>query len=148
MRFAKPLAATVLGMTLIGVPFAGSALADSGYKPAPTKHAAPAKPAKPAKYNSSVTSLRASVSPGEVKQGGSYTVSILARGAADGATATVTSPQGRSYSVTVTGQKASKTLTVASDAELGDKTVTVTVGNKTATAEFTVISTKKHRNHK
>ncbi|MEV6865666.1 hypothetical protein AB0M44_32290 [Streptosporangium subroseum] len=132
-------------MTLIGVPFAGSALADSGYKPAPIKHAAPAKPAK---YNSSVTSLRASVSPGQVKQGGSYTVSIVARGAADGATATVKSPQGRSYSVTVTGQQASKTLTVASNAELGDKTVTVTVGNKTVTAEFTVISTKKHRNHK
>jgi hypothetical protein len=147
MRFAKPLAATVLGMTLIGVPFASGALADSGHSPAPTiKHATPAKPSKPSKYTTpNVSSLKASIDPGQVRPGGSYTVSILARGATDGATVTVTSPEGRSYPVTISGQQASKTLTVSSNAKPGDKTVTVTIGSKTATAEFTVISTRKHR---
>ncbi|GAA2885948.1 hypothetical protein GCM10010517_49600 [Streptosporangium fragile] len=152
MRFAKPLAVTVLGATLITVPFAGGAFADSGRPQAPAA-VVKAEP-EPAKGSVDagdrhetrrVVSLKVSVDPERVKQGGSYMVSIVARGAANGSTATVKSPEGRSYRVVIKGQKASKALTVPVTARPGEQTVTVTVGGETATAEFTVIGKDKDK---
>ncbi|SNS48334.1 hypothetical protein SAMN05216276_101076 [Streptosporangium subroseum] len=145
MRFAKPFTATVLGATLIALPFAGSALADSGHlQPIATV----TKDAQPKPTAPSAISLKVAVNPGQVRQGGSYTVSIVAKGAAAGATATVKTPEGRSYQVTIRGRQASKTLTVPSNARPGSKTVTVTVGSKITTAEFTVTTAKNGKNGK
>ncbi|GAA2213526.1 hypothetical protein GCM10009850_089890 [Nonomuraea monospora] len=88
---------------------------------------------------SKVAKVSASVSPGRVRAGASYTVSIVASG---GSSATVTSPEGKSYRVSLSGGRGSKTLSVPAGAKAGSKTVTVKVGNKVDTASFTVVRGK------
>ncbi|MEV0379367.1 hypothetical protein [Nonomuraea sp. NPDC050643] len=167
MRFAKPFTVTIASAALIALPFAGSALAD-GARPHPTPtatttarapqptHSTPAKsPAKsPAKgterheetrdsgHRQQQVSLKVAVNPSRVRAGSSYGVTILVKGLSSG-TATVTSPEGKTYRVGLSGGQATKTLTVPSKARPGSRTVTVKVGNKTATAAFTVTSGKR-----
>lgn len=85
------------------------------------------------------TSLDVSVNPSRVKQGASYGVTIVVKGASAGSQATITSPEGKSYRVSLDQRTVTKTLTVPAHAKPGTKTVSVKVGNKTATAEFTVV---------
>jgi hypothetical protein len=90
-------------------------------------------------------SLDVSVNPTHVKQGASYGVTIVVRGASAGKAATITSPEGKSYRVSLDQRTVTKTLTVPAKAKLGAKTVTVKVGNRTATAQFTVVRGGDHR---
>ncbi|WP_433514627.1 hypothetical protein ACQP2T_02805 [Nonomuraea sp. CA-143628] len=91
------------------------------------------------------TSLDVSVNPTRVKQGASYGVTIVVKGASAGKAATITSPEGKSYRVSLDQRTVTKTLTVPAKAKLGAKTVTVKVGNRTATAQFTVVRGGDHR---
>ncbi|MEV0353969.1 hypothetical protein AB0H88_50210 [Nonomuraea sp. NPDC050680] len=97
------------------------------------------------KEHRSPASLDVSVNPTRVKQGASYGVTIVVRGASAGTAATITSPEGKSYRVSLDQRTVTKTLTVPAKAKLGAKTVTVKVGNRTATAQFTVVRGGDHR---
>jgi hypothetical protein len=154
MRFSKPLAAAgILGLTLLtGTALTGAAYADSP-RPAPRPTAtAPAHPrdayavrtarntvpAAPDTAKLITPSVRITVSPGRVKRGGSYTVRIVARGVGQDAEATVTGPDGRTSTVTVGNDRASKTLRLPRDVKPGTHTVTVEVDGVSATATLTV----------
>ncbi|MFC4118811.1 hypothetical protein [Nonomuraea zeae] len=153
MRFAKPLTVTLASAALVALPFAGSALAD-GARPQPTAtvkapqptHSAPAKtqdrPGKDARHQE--VSLKVAVNPSRVRAGSSYGVTIVVKGSSTG-TATVTSPEGKSYRVSLSGGRATKTLSVPARAKAGSKTVSVKVGNKVATASFTVVAGKDRK---
>jgi hypothetical protein len=147
VRFAKPFTVTIAGAALIALPFAGSAAADGARpQPAPTaktSHSAPAKQVrKDDKHKDArrqAISLKVAVNPSRVRAGSSYDVTILAKGISSG-TAVVTSPEGRSYRVSLSGGRATKELTVPSKARAGSETVSVKVGDRTATASFTVVA--------
>ncbi|MFI7128981.1 hypothetical protein ACIBQ1_24985 [Nonomuraea sp. NPDC050153] len=154
---------TVASAALLALPLSGAAFAD-GARPQPAAtakapqpaHSNPAAPTVPqdqlAKgYDARKVALKVSVDPERVRAGDSYDVSIAAKGLRSG-TATVTSPEGKSYRVALSGGKATKTLTVPATAKPGSKTVTVKVGNKTATATFDVVAPRpqrdeRHRGH-
>ncbi|MCK2213795.1 hypothetical protein MF672_008335 [Actinomadura sp. ATCC 31491] len=155
MRFSKPFTVTLAGAALLALPLSGAALADAP-KPGATAeapqpaHAAPAKQDDHGKKDDrdkkdvkqrrdpQRVSLTASVNPSRVRAGQSYGVTIVVKGLSSG-TATVTSPEGKSYRVALSGGRATKTLTVPSRTTAGSRTVTVKVGNRTATADFTVV---------
>lgn len=90
-------------------------------------------------------SLDVSVNPARVKQGASYGVTIVVKGASAGTAATITSPEGKSYRVSLDQRKVTKTLTVPAHAKPGTKTVSVKVGNRVATATFTVVGSGAQR---
>ncbi|GAA4915331.1 hypothetical protein HD597_010753 [Nonomuraea thailandensis] len=150
MRFAKPFTVTIAGAALLALPFTGSALADGARpQPAPTAKASHPAPAKQVRKDDKhqdtrrqAISLKVSVDPSRVRAGSSYDVTILARGLSSG-TAVVTSPEGKSYRVSLSGGRATKELTVPSKARAGSRTVSVKVGNRTATASFTVVAPRK-----
>ncbi|AQZ68197.1 unnamed protein product [[Actinomadura] parvosata subsp. kistnae] len=150
MRFAKPFTVTLASAALIALPFAGSALADGARpQPAPTAKAPHAEPAQQVRKDDKhkdarrqAISLKVAVNPSRVRAGSSYGVTILVRGLSSG-TAVVTSPEGKSYRVSLSDGRATKKLTVPSRTRAGSKTVTVKVGNKTATADFTVVAPKE-----
>ncbi|GAA3545394.1 hypothetical protein GCM10022419_027040 [Nonomuraea rosea] len=163
MRFAKPFTVTLASAALVALPFAGSALAD-GARPQPSAtvkapqptHSAPAKtqdrPGKETQRKDAQrkdtqhqqVSLKVSVNPSRVRAGSSYGVTIVVKGSSTG-TATVTSPEGKSYRVSLSGGQATKTLSVPAKAKAGSKTVSVKVGNKTTTASFTVLAGKDRK---
>ncbi|MGW3349938.1 hypothetical protein ACWDA3_42135 [Nonomuraea rubra] len=154
MRFAKPFTVTLASAALLALPLAGSALAD-GARPRPAATAEAPHPAPAAQVRKDdqhrdarrqASSLKVSVDPSRVRAGSSYDVTILAKGLSSG-TATVTSPEGRSYRVSLSGGRATKELTVPSEARAGSRTVTVKVGGKTATASFTVVAPQKQERH-
>lgn len=157
VRFSKPITVTVATAALIAVPLTGAALADAA-KPQPAA-SAPQHAATPAPHASAskpddkrddrrddkdakAVSLSVSVNPGRVRAGDSYGVTIILKGGRSG-TATVTSPEGKSYRVALSGGRATKTLSVPSNARSGSKTVSVKAGGKTATASFTVVGGAK-----
>ncbi|MGN9845908.1 hypothetical protein ACTMTI_48095 [Nonomuraea sp. H19] len=125
MLFAKPLAAGAIGATFLVAPFAGESLA------ATTPAVYAEKPAQTA----SRVSIKASVTPRKVAAGQPYRVA----GVEDGTTATVKSPQGTTYKVALENGKATKNLTVPRTTRPGSYRVGITIGGKTATAEFTVV---------
>ncbi|MGN9847180.1 hypothetical protein ACTMTI_54775 [Nonomuraea sp. H19] len=166
MRFAKPLTVALTAAALMALPLSGAAFAAA---PAPesTASLATGKPTvlktpQPARSHPTETkivrekeidrkddarkrvSLTVSVDPSHVRAGGSYGVTIVAKGVSSG-TATITSPEGKSYRVALSGGRATKTLTVPSNAKSGNKTVTVKVGNKVATDSFTVVGGRDQR---
>ncbi|MGP3912886.1 hypothetical protein [Nonomuraea sp. 10N515B] len=157
MRFSKPLTVTLVSAAMLALPFSGAALADSR-TPAPTMTITPQEPAmtitpaQPPHSDRAKTrdrwnkknSLAVSVSPGRVRAGDSYTVTITAKGVSSG-TATVTSPEGRTYRVALSGGQATKTLTLPAKTKPGSKTVSVKVGNKVATASFAVVGGKQQQ---
>ncbi|MEU7855600.1 hypothetical protein [Nonomuraea sp. NPDC049141] len=172
VRFLKPLTVTAAATALIALPFGGGAFADTAKpgtaKPHPTTTVtpgpkttpttlptAPVKTARPTPTADTLyvqetkrrdhTSLDVSVNPSRVKQGASYGVTIVVKGAPAGGTATITSPEGKSYRVSLDQRKVTKTLTVPAHAKPGTKTVSVKVGNRVATATFTVVSGGAHR---
>ncbi|MFG1711350.1 hypothetical protein ACFLIM_50210 [Nonomuraea sp. M3C6] len=146
MRFSKPFAVTLASVAMIALPLSGAALADGARpKPAATAKAPQPKHSTPANTKDShgkEVSLSVSVNTDRVRAGDSYSVTIIARGVSSG-TATVTSPEGKSYRVSLSGGRAAKTLTVPSKTKAGDKTVSVTVGSKVAEASFTVVSNRR-----
>ncbi|MEV0620501.1 hypothetical protein AB0I81_44765 [Nonomuraea sp. NPDC050404] len=149
---------TIASAALIALPFAGSALAD-GARPHPTAtakapqpaHSAPAKQDRHGKEDTykhakhKTTSLKVAVSSSRVRAGSSYAVTITTKGLSSG-TATLTTPEGRTYRVPLSSGRARKNLTVPSRTRAGTKTVTVKVAGKTATASFTVTAASK-RHH-
>jgi hypothetical protein len=164
VRFIKPLTVTAAATALLALPFAGGAFADTA-KPQPTTTitpgprttppTAPVKTSRPTPTADTLyvqetkrrdhTSLDVSVNPTRVKQGASYGVTIVVKGASAGSAATITSPEGKSYRVSLDQRKVTKTLTVPAHAKPGTKTVSVKVGNRVATATFTVVSSGAHR---
>ncbi|MGW0802366.1 hypothetical protein [Nonomuraea sp. NPDC002799] len=160
MRFSKPLTVTLAGAALIVLPLSGAAFADdarphpaaTAKAPQPTHpapaHAKDAKDAKDVKHQAvkhqaaKPISLKVAVNQSRVRAGASYGVTIVVKGASSGQ-ATVTSPEGKSYRVSLSGGRATKTLTVPSRTKSGSKTVSVKVGNKVATASFTVVGARK-----
>lgn len=167
VRFIKPLAVTAAATALIALPFAGGAFADTA-KPQPTTTVtpgprttpttlptAPVKTGRPTTKADTLyvqetkrrdhTSIDVSVNPTRVKQGASYGVTIVVKGASAGSAATITSPEGKSYRVSLDQRKVTKTLTVPAHAKPGTKTVSVKVGNRVTTATFTVVSSGGHR---
>ncbi|WP_344887803.1 hypothetical protein [Nonomuraea antimicrobica] len=147
---------TVASAALVALPFAGSALADAPRVPqtvtaaavTTTNTAAAKAPAhsssakrKEAKSRQAA-SLKVTVDPGRVSAGSSYDVEIVAKGLSSG-TATVTSPEGKTYRVALSDGQATKTLSVPSKTKTGSKTVSVKVGNKVATASFTVTAPRR-----
>lgn len=176
MRFSKPFAMTLAGAALLTLPLSGTAFADARPQPAAPvtapRPAATVTAPRPAAtvtaprptHSNPVTStvpqdqltkgrddarkveLKVSVDPDRVRAGDSYDVTITAKGLRSG-TAIVTGPEGKSYRVALSGGKATKTLTVPSKAKPGSETVTVKVGNKTATASFDVVAPRPQRHH-
>jgi hypothetical protein len=146
MRFSKSFAVTLASAALIAVPLSGAALADSANPhhavTVKTPHPTHSAPAKTGAQHSKKISLSVSVNPGRVRAGASYDVTITATGVSAG-TATVTSPEGKNYRVSLSDGEATKTLTVPSRTKTGDKTVSVEIGDKTATTSFTVVSNRK-----
>ncbi|RVX45555.1 quinohemoprotein amine dehydrogenase alpha subunit-like protein [Nonomuraea polychroma] len=150
VRFAKPLTVTLVSAALLTLPLSGAALADAA-KPQPTVTITTQDPAQPAnvdlawgKDTERRGALKVSVEPGRVRAGGTYEVTIVAKGVSSGR-ATVTSPEGKTYRVALHDGRDTLTLTAPAKAKPGQKTVTVKVGNKVATASFTVVDAKKPR---
>ncbi|WP_188189365.1 hypothetical protein [Nonomuraea sp. SYSU D8015] len=153
MRFSKPLVVALTSAAMLALPLSGAALADVR-KPQPTTaietpKATPTYDASTLAIaqelrdsHSSKAGLKVSVEPSRVRAGASYEVTINAKGVSS-RTATVISPEGKTYRVALSGGSATKTLTVPANAKPGAKTVTVKVGNKVATASFTVVGGKK-----
>jgi hypothetical protein len=167
VRFSKPFAVTLASAALLTLPLSGAAFADA--RPQPTaavqapQSAATVKAPQPTHSNPAMPTvsqdqlakgrddarrfaLKVSVDPERVRAGDSYDVTIAAKGLRSG-TAVVTSPEGKSYRVALSDGKATKTLTVPSKAKPGSKTVTVKVGNRTATASFDVVAPRPQRHH-
>lgn len=144
MRFSKPLTVTLAGAAFLALPLSGAALAAPAPQPS---HAAPAAPAPAGKQDARdrkdagprQVPLSVAVDPSRVRAGQTYGVTILVKGQTSG-TATVTSPEGKSYRVSLSGGRATKELTVPSRAKAGTRKVTVKVGGRTATASFTVVA--------
>ncbi|MDP4510747.1 hypothetical protein [Nonomuraea turcica] len=150
MRFAKPLTVTLVSAALLTLPFSGAALADTP-KPQPTVTITTLDPAQPVNVYPAWdqdakrrVAVKVSVEPGRVRAGDTYEVTIVAKGVSSGR-ATVTSPEGKTYRVALSGGRATLTLTAPAKSKPGKKTVTVKVGNKVATASFTVVDAKKPR---
>lgn len=155
MRFAKPFSVTIASAALVALPFAGSAFADAPKAPQPQPQPTHSSPAKPQKHQEpkretnhkeiehQTVSLKVSVSESRVRAGSTYGVTITAKGVSSG-TATITSPEGKSYRVSLSHGRATKTLAVPSRTKAGTKQVTVKVANKTATASFTVLAASRH----
>lgn len=159
MRFAKPVVVSLVSAALLALPLSGAALADA-HKPQPTTTLETPRPAnstpqpvietpKAADVPAVVpqdrrkkTTLEVSVEPSHVRAGASYEVTIVAKGASS-RTAMVTSPEGKTYRVALSGGRATKTLTLPANTKPGKKTVTVKVGNKVATESFTVVGGKR-----
>jgi hypothetical protein len=153
VRFAKPFTVTLASAALIALPFAGSALADNARpQPAATAKAPQPTHSTPAKKqdqhgkenkrkDAKRFSLKVSVDKSRVRAGSSYAVTITAKGLTSG-TALLTTPEGKTYRVPLSSGTATKNLTVPSRTRGGSKTVTVKLANKTATASFTVVTTK------
>ncbi|TMR20978.1 hypothetical protein ETD86_17140 [Nonomuraea turkmeniaca] len=141
---------TFVSAAMLALPFSGAALAETP-KPQPTatittQHPAQQTDVHPAwdKDGKRRVEVKVSVDPGRVRAGGTYEVTILAKGGSSG-TATVTSPEDKTYRVALSGGRGTLTLTAPAKAKPGKKTVTVKVGNKVATASFTVADAKKQR---
>ncbi|MFI6735947.1 hypothetical protein ACIBI9_23740 [Nonomuraea sp. NPDC050451] len=154
---------TLASAALLTLPLSGAAFADAKPQPAATvkapqpTHSNPATPTVPqdqlakGRDDARRFALKVSVDPDRVRAGDSYDVTIVAKGLRSG-TAVVTSPEGKNYRVALSDGKATKTLTVPSKAKAGSKTVTVKVGNRTATASFDVVGPRpqrdeRHRGH-
>ncbi|MEU6782386.1 hypothetical protein ABZ912_24575 [Nonomuraea angiospora] len=154
---------TLASAALLTLPLSGAAFADARPQPAATAkapqptHSNPVTPTVPqdqlvkGRDDARRFALKVSVDPDRVRVGDSYDVTIAAKGLRSG-TAVVTSPEGKTYRVTLSDGKATKTLTVPSKAKPGSKTVTVKVGNQTATASFDVVAPRpqrdeRHRGH-
>ncbi|WP_431913860.1 hypothetical protein [Nonomuraea jabiensis] len=167
---------TLAGAALLTLPLSGAAFADARPQPAATAkapqpaatvkapqpaatvkapqqaHANPATPTVPqdqlakGRDDARGFELKVSVDADRVRAGDSYDVTIAAKGLRSG-TAVVTSPEGKTYRVALSDGKATKTLTVPSKAKPGSKTVTVKVGNRTATASFDVVAPRPQRHH-
>ncbi|MEQ4715603.1 hypothetical protein [Nonomuraea sp. B19D2] len=154
MRFAKPFVVTLASAAVLALPLSGAALADARQpQPAATAEAPQPTYSNPAVPQDQLAmgrdavraaSLKVSVDPGRVRAGGSYEVTIAAKGL-HSRTAIVISPEGRRYRVALSGGSATKTLTVPPKARPGSETVTVKVGNKVATAAFEVVGARKHQ---
>lgn len=155
MRFAKPFSVTIASAALVALPFAGSAFADAPKAPQPT-HSSPAKPQKhqePKRETKRETkhqeprhqtvSLKVSVSESRVRAGSTYGVTIIAKGVSSG-TATITSPEGKNYRVSLSHGRATKELALSPRTRTGTKTVTVKVADKTAKASFTALAAPRH----
>ncbi|MFI7703082.1 hypothetical protein [Nonomuraea sp. NPDC049480] len=132
---------TLVSAALIALPFSGAALADTP-KPRPTVTIeAPQPTLVDATAKDRRVPLTVEVNPRRVRAGASYEVTITAKGGRSG-TALVTSPEGKTYRVALSDGRATKTLTVPAKTKPGSKTVSVKVGNKVATASFTVVGGK------
>ncbi|MFI6790859.1 hypothetical protein ACIBG4_26380 [Nonomuraea sp. NPDC050383] len=145
MRLMKPFAVGVAGAALLAVPFAGVSLAATSPVKDPARTTTTTHPTtRPEDRAVSIVkddsrlSVKAEVAPGEVAAGHSYRVTILAAGARRDTTATVKSPQGATYTVTLKDGRATKTLTVPRTTKPGRYRVGVTVAGRVTTAEFTV----------
>jgi hypothetical protein len=147
MRFSKSLAAA--GILSIGL-LTATALGGAAY--ADTTHAEP-RPTVTAPVHSlgnkgtssthdnhrhTTATVSATVTPGHVRRGQSYTVNIATTGISDGTTATVANIDGTTYTVTVDNGTATKTLYVPSNIKYGSYQVTVTVDGLSATANVNV----------
>ncbi|NUW46357.1 hypothetical protein [Nonomuraea rhodomycinica] len=130
MRFVKPFTVGVASAALLAVPFAGVSLAAAA-GPEPER-------AVTVVGDDHRVPVKAEVTPGEVAAGGAYKVTIFAKGVRPGATATIRSPQGATYKVTLKDGRGSKTLTVPRTTKPGRYKVGVTVAGRVTTAEFTV----------
>jgi hypothetical protein len=131
MRFSKPLAAAgILSTSLLtGMALTGAAYADTSHaEPRTTVHS----------HKSTTATLSATVTPGKVRRGGSYTVNIATTNISNGTGATVKGINGKTYTVTVKNGTAAKTLYVPSNIKYGSYQVTVTVGSLSDTADVTV----------
>ncbi|MFC5825137.1 hypothetical protein [Nonomuraea insulae] len=143
---------TIASAALVALPFAGSAFADAPKAPQPT-HSSPAKPqqhqepkreTKHQEPKHQTVSLKVSVSESRVRAGSTYGVTIVAKGVSSG-TATITSPEGKNYRVSLSHGRATKELALSSRTRTGTKTVTVKVADKTAKASFTVLAASRHQ---
>ncbi|MGP3958154.1 hypothetical protein ACTWPT_19280 [Nonomuraea sp. 3N208] len=145
---------TLVSAALLALPLSGAALAETPKpQPAATIAIGTLNPAQPGNVDLAWgkdtdakrrVAVKVSVEPGRVRAGSTYEVTIVAKGASSGR-ATVTSPEGKTYRVALSGGRATLTLTAPAKARPGEKTVTVKVGNKVATASFTVVDAKKPR---
>jgi hypothetical protein len=160
MRLSKTLAAAgFLSLSLLtGTAAAGAAFADTHSPQPPSKATAPvqaiadkakspdqkrdrneAGSKRSALHRRTNTSISATVTPGKVRRGGSYTIAIATTGVPNGTTATVQGIDGISYKVTVHNGKASKTLRLVRGTAPGSYRVTVSVGNLHDSADLTIV---------
>jgi hypothetical protein len=166
MRFSKPLAAAgLLSLSLLtGTALTGSAYADTAHPRSTVaaphsstdktknqdtsgktygnayKNTDPKQDGKKGsgKHQPTTASLSATVTPGKVRRGEVYTVNIATSGVGNGTTATVVGIDGRTYTVTVNGGTAAKTLRAPSSTKPGSYQVTVTAGSLSDTADVVV----------
>ncbi|HXA60217.1 MAG TPA: hypothetical protein VNW94_13735 [Streptosporangiaceae bacterium] len=146
MRFSKSLAAAgVLSIGLLtGTALAGAAYADTthaGSRPTTSPVHSVGNQGKSSKndnHRRTTSTVSATVTPGYVRQGQSYTVNIATTGISDGTRATVANIDGRTYRVTVESGTATQTLDVPKNTRPGSHRVTVTVGGLSATAHVNV----------
>ena len=147
MRFSKSLAAAgVLSIGLLtGTALAGAAYADTthaGSRPTTTPVHSVGNQGKGSKndnHRPTTARVSATVTPGHVRRGQSYTVNIATTGISDGTTATVANIDGTTYTVTVESGTATQTLNVPKNTRLGSHRVTVTVDRLSATANVNVM---------
>lgn len=149
MRFSKSLAAAgVLSIGLLtGTALAGAAYADTthaGSRPTTTPVHSVGNQGKSSKndnnHRHTTGTVSATVTPGHVQRGQSFTVNIATTGISDGTTATVANINGTTYTVTVENGSATQTLNVPKNARTGSYRVRVTVGSLSATANVNVRS--------
>jgi hypothetical protein len=146
MRFSKSLAAAgVLSIGLLtGTALAGAAYADTthaGSRPTTTPIHSVGNQGKSSKndnHRRTTATVSATVTPGYVRQGQSYTVNIATTGISDGTRATVATIDGRTYRVTVDNGTATQTLDVPKNTRPGSYRITVTVGGLSARANVNV----------
>ncbi|MEO3860191.1 hypothetical protein [Acrocarpospora sp. B8E8] len=134
MRFAKTLITGVLSASLIGVPFAGTSLADTATNRPPVAPAVQQKDRH----------LEVSVSDDQVASGDSYTVTVETKGVRYVGTATITGLNGRTYTVRLRDGRATKTLTVPEGIRPGTYQIHATVDGRSASASINVTRAIRH----
>jgi len=160
MRLSKTLAAAgLLSLSLLtGTAAAGAAFADTHNPQPASKATAPVqaitdKAKSPDQkhdrneagnkgsglHRRTSASISATVAPGKIRQGATYTVAITTTGVPNGTMATVQGVDGNTYTVTVHNGRASKTLRIARDAKPGSHTVKVSVGDLHDSADLTIV---------
>jgi hypothetical protein len=149
MRFSKSLAAAgILSIGLLSATaLTGAAYADTTHAGSRPTVTAPAhslgnkgKSSTHVNHQHTTATVSATVTPGHVRRGQSYTVNIATTGISDATTATVANIDGRTYTVTVDNGAATQTLNVPKNTSPGSYQVTVTVDGLSATANVNVRS--------
>jgi hypothetical protein len=147
MRFSKSLAAAgILSIGLLtATALTGAAYADTTHAGSRPTATAPVhslcnkgKSSTHVNHRRTTATVSATVTPGYVRQGQSYTVNIATTGISDGTGATVATIDGRTYRVTVDNGTATQTLDVPKNTRPGSYRVTVTVGGLSARANVNV----------